>query len=216
MVFEKVRYIAVDGPIGAGKSTLARMLAEDLGASALFETPDENPFLPFFYDNPDQYAFQTQLYFLLSRYKQHKQLASNDYGKGLVVCDYHFAKDLIFAKLNLIEEEYELYQSVFRLLDEKIPKPDLVIALQAGHKVLMERIRKREKDYEDNITDDYVKRVSEAFSEYYFQYTDTPLLVVNTTNLDLVNQKEGYELLKKELVNLIETGKQKHYVTIQD
>ena len=117
MVFDKIAYIAVDGPIGAGKSTLARILAEDLGAKPLLETPDDNPFLPFFYEDPGQYAFQTQLYFLLSRYKQHKQLKSGDFKKGLVVCDYHFAKDLIFARSNLTEEEYDLYLSVYRLLD---------------------------------------------------------------------------------------------------
>lgn len=215
MISSQIRYIAVDGPIGAGKSTLARMLAEDLGAEALFENPDDNPFLPFFYDDPDQYAFQTQLYFLLSRYKQHKLIADQNNSR-LVVCDYHFAKDLIFAKLNLTEEEYDLYQTVFKLLDQKLPKPDVVVALQAGQKVLLDRIRKREKEYEEHIDPDYVQRVSEAYSEYYFQYTDTPLLVVNTTNLDLVNQKQGYELLKQELINLIESGQQKHYVTIAD
>ena len=216
MVFDKIRYIAVDGPIGAGKSTLAHILAEDLGAQSFMETPDENPFLPFFYDDPDQFAFQTQLYFLLSRYKQHKQMADSGNPKKLIVCDYHFAKDLIFAKLNLTEEEYELYQSVYKLLDEKLPKPDVVVALQAGQKVLLDRIRKREKEYEDNINPDYVRRVSEAYSEYYFQYTDTPLLVVNTTNLDLVNQKQGYEILKEELITLLKSGQQKHYVTIAD
>lgn len=123
---------------------------------------------------------------------------------------------MIFAKLNLTEEEYELYQSVYKLLDEKLPKPDVVVALQAGQKVLLDRIRKREKEYEDNINPDYVRRVSEAYSEYYFQYTDTPLLVVNTTNLDLVNQKQGYEILKEELITLLKSGQQKHYVTIAD
>lgn len=215
MNWDDLQYIAVDGPIGAGKSTLARILAEDLGRELLLENPDENPFLPLFYEDAGRFAFQTQLFFLLSRYHQHKNLNQNSDKPAQVVCDYQFAKDLIFAKVNLSAEEYELYWNVFQLLDQKLPKPDVVIFLQAKPQVLMERIGKRNKDYEDQIDPEYVQRISEAYSEYYFQYTATPLLVVNTSNLDLVKQKKGYEMLKHELVNLLESGQQKHYVTIE-
>lgn len=215
MVLKDVHYIAVDGPIGAGKSTLAKLMAEDLRAKPLLEAPDENPFLPYFYEDPEQYAFQTQLYFLLSRYKQHKGLTPEDLNKSTVVCDYHFAKDLIFAQLNLTQEEYDLYLNVFRLLDQNIAKPDVVVFLQAKPEILMKRIAKRNKEYENEIDPNYVMRVLEAYSEYYFQYQDTPLLVVNTSNLDLVKTKEGYEMLKQELIHLIESGQQKHYVTIE-
>jgi deoxyguanosine kinase len=214
MVLDKLHYIAVDGPIGAGKSSLVKILAKDFHARMLCEDPDSNPFLPLFYDDPSRHAFQTQLFFLLSRFQQHKELKQQDLFTQQVVCDYVFAKDLIFAKLNLTEEEFDLYLQVYRSLNQRLPKPDAVIFLQAEPKVLMDRIQMRNKDYEDGIEEDYLFKVSQAYSQYFFQYNEAPLLVVNTSGLDFVHRREDYEMLKKELFYLIKSGHEKHYVTI--
>lgn len=215
MELKDIRYIAVDGPIGAGKSSLARILAMDLGAKPVLENPDANPFLPLFYENPEQYAFQTQLFFLLSRYRQQKELVQPGlFEKQQIVCDYLFAKDLLFAKMNLPEEEYELYLQIYKLLDKKLPKPDVTVFLQAKPEVLTERIGRREKDYESGIDPDYILAVSQNYSEFFFQYTESPLLVVNVSDIDFVHQKMDYQMLKGEIINLIKSGKDRHYVTI--
>ncbi|EKD50538.1 MAG: deoxynucleoside kinase family protein [uncultured bacterium] len=214
MVIERLKYIAVDGPIGVGKTSLANMLAQDLGARAVYENPDENPFIGNFYEDANRYAFQTQLFFLLSRFRQQTELIQQELFEQKVVCDYVFAKDLVFARLNLSDEEFSLYAQVYNLLDQRLPKPDVVIFLQASPDILMKRIRKRCKDYEKQIEPDYIVRVAQAYSQFYFQYTDSPLLVVNTSGLDFVKHEIDYEMLKKELVALISSGKDKHYVTI--
>lgn len=214
MALNDVKYIAVEGPIGVGKSTLARMLAEDYGAKLISEEPDDNPFLPLFYEDPARHAFQTQLFFLLCRFRQQNELKQPGLFEQKVVCDYLFAKDLIFAHLNLTVEEFSLYSQIYNLLDQRLPKPDVVIFLQAKSDILMERLRKRDKDYEKNIDTDYVVKVSQAYSQYFFQYTEAPLLVVNTSGLDIVNHARDYEMLKEELVHLLKSGLEKHYVTI--
>jgi len=214
MVLENINYVAVEGPIGVGKSTLAKMLAEDIKAKGVFESPDANPFLPQFYDDPAPFAFQTQLFFLLSRYRQQTELKQQDLFQQKVVCDYVFAKDLVFAKLNLSDEEFDLYMQIYRLLDQKLPKPDVVIYMQASPEVLLKRTRKRKKEYENEIDEDYIVNVSQAYSQYFFQYNDCPLLVVNTTGLDFVKEQRDYEMLKKQLFYLLKSGKEKHFVTI--
>lgn len=217
MELKDLRYIAVDGPIGAGKSSLARILAMDLGAKPILENPDINPFLSAFYENPEQFAFQTQLFFLVSRYRQQKELVQMGlFEKQQVVCDYLFAKDLLFAQMNLPAEEYELYLQIYRLLDQKLPKPDVVIFLQAQPDVLIKRIKQREKDYEANINPDYVLAVSQNYSQFFFQYTESPLLVVNVSDIDFVQKKIDYQMLKDEIVTLVKSGKDRHYVTIID
>lgn len=217
MELKDLRYIAVDGPIGAGKSSLARILAMDLGAKPILENPDINPFLSAFYENPEQFALQTQLFFLVSRYRQQKELVQMGlFEKQQVVCDYLFAKDLLFAQMNLPAEEYELYLQIYRLLDQKLPKPDVVIFLQAQPDVLIKRIKQREKDYEANINPDYVLAVSQNYSQFFFQYTESPLLVVNVSDIDFVQKKLDYQMLKDELVTLVKSGKDRHYVTIID
>lgn len=211
---DEVRYIAVEGPIGVGKTALARMLAADMKARLVLEEPDENPFLPQFYDDVTQYAFQTQLFFLLSRYRQQLQLKQQDLFQQKIVCDYIFAKDHIFAQLNLTPAEMDLYNQIFRLLDMQLPKPDVVVFLQANAEVLVKRIRKRNKNYEKSIDPDYVRTLSQGYSEYFFSYRDAPLLVVNTSDLDFVGRPEDYATLRKELISLIKSGKPVHYVTI--
>lgn len=216
MGLEKVKYIAVDGPIGAGKSSLAEILATDLGAKLILENPDANPFLPAFYENPEQYAFQTQLFFLLSRYRQQKELKQVELFDQQIVCDYLFAKDLLFAQMNLPDEEFQLYLQIYKLLDQKLPKPDVTVFLQASPDVLLKHVKQRRKDYEIPIDPEYVLNVSQAYSQFFFQYNETPLLVVNVSDIDFVNQKLDYQMLKDEIVSLIDSGKEKHYVTIID
>ncbi len=193
------RYIAIEGPIGVGKTTLAELLAEELGARTLLEDVESNPFLPKFYEDPKKYAFQTQVFFLLSRYQQQRELSQYGLFETSVVSDYLFAKDRIFAYLNLDENELALYEQVYRLIDARVPKPDLVVYLQASSEVLIERIRKRGKYYEQNITPEYLERLVTAYNRYFFYYKETPLLVVNTSAIDFVNNREDREDLIKEI-----------------
>lgn len=211
---ERLRYLAVEGPIGVGKTSLAQMLAEDLKGRVVLEEASENPFLSSFYENPVQYAFQAQVYFLLSRYRQQVLLKQQDLFNEITVCDYLFARDRIFASLTLSPEEMELYLSIYKLLDERIPKPDLVILLQADSDTLVARIKKRKSEFEKGLTPEYVESVAQAYSRHFFEYSETPLMVVNTSGIDFVKNKKDYETLKKELYHMSKGRLQKHYVTI--
>ncbi|MBI2340344.1 MAG: deoxynucleoside kinase [Deltaproteobacteria bacterium] len=211
---EKLRYIAVEGPIGVGKTSLATMLAEDFKARLVLEAPENNPFLSSFYENPERHAFQAQVFFLLSRYRQQVELKQQDLFNQVTVCDYIFAKDQIFASLNLSPEEMDLYNNVYQLLDARLPKPDLVIFLQASADVLLSRVKKRKVLYEKGLRAEYLEAVSQAYSQFFFKYSDAPLLVVNTSGLDFVKNPKDYETLKKELYHMVKGGKEKHYVTI--
>lgn len=209
---EKSRYIAIEGPIGVGKSSLAELLAKELGGRTLLEEVEENAFLPKFYSDPKKYAFQTQLFFLLSRYQQQKEMFQQELFNTSVVSDYFFAKDRIFAYMNLDENELCLYEQVYRLLDTRIPKPDLVIYLQASTNVLLDRIAIRNFEYEKNVKDEYLERLIDAYNRYFFYYSDTPLLVVNTTEIDFVNNPEDLANLVKEIKSM--KGGSQHYIPI--
>jgi deoxyadenosine/deoxycytidine kinase len=193
------RYIVVEGPIGVGKTTFARLLAEEFQARVILEQVDENPFLRRFYEDPEQYAFQAQLFFLLTRYRQQRELAQPELFQQNVVCDYLFAKDHIFAEANLDTDELVLYRQLFGLLDARLPKPDLVVYLQARLDVLVSRLRKRARDYERHITPDYLERIAEAYRNYFFHYEDTPLLVVNCSEIDFVAHSEEFTDLIREI-----------------
>jgi deoxyguanosine kinase len=193
------RYIVVEGPIGVGKTTLARVLAEELAARAVLEQVDDNPFLERFYDDPRPHAFQTQLFFLLSRYRQQCELAQQDLFNQSTVADYLFAKDQIFAQANLDADELALYRQLYALLGSRLPKPDLVVYLQARADVLMERLRKRDRDYERRISPEYVKRIAEAYRDFFFYYDETPLLVVNSSAVDFVAHSEQLDDLMREI-----------------
>lgn len=209
---ENIRYIAIEGPIGVGKSSLVELLARDFNGRTLLEEVDGNPFLPKFYGDIKKFAFQTQLFFLLSRYQQQKEMFQQELFSSTVVSDYLFAKDRIFAYLNLDENELSLYEQVYRLLDTRIPKPDLVIYLQASTEVLLKRIGKRNKDFERGIKEDYLERLVEAYNRYFFYYSDTPLLVVNTTDIDFVNNSEDLAGLVREIRTM--KGGSQHYLPI--
>lgn len=209
---EKSRYIAIEGPIGVGKSSLADFLAKELNGRTLIEEVDSNPFLSNFYSDIKKYAFQTQLFFLLSRYQQQKEMFQQDLFNSTVISDYLFAKDRIFAYLNLDENELGLYEQVYRLLDTRIPKPDLVIYLQASTDVLLRRIGKRNKEYEKNVKEEYLEKLVDAYNRYFFYYSDTPLLVVNTTDIDFVNNPADLTNLVREIKNM--KGGSQHYIPL--
>lgn len=207
---EKARYIAVEGPIGVGKTSLTEFLVAEFKGRVLLEDVDNNPFLNSFYQDRKKFAFQTQLFFLLSRYKQQKDLSQQELFNSTVIADYLFAKDKIFAYLNLDENELSLYEQIYRLLDARIPKPDLVIYLQARPEVLIERIKKRSKAYEANIEEDYIEKLVDTYNKYFFYYTDTPLLVINTSDIDFVSHPEDLANVVKEIRSI--KGGVQHYI----
>jgi deoxyadenosine/deoxycytidine kinase len=189
------RYLAVEGVIGVGKTTLARRLAKSLEASVVLEVVEENPFLARFYDDPEAWAFQTQIFFLLSRYRQHLELSQRDLFAGSIVSDYLFAKDQIFATINLGEDELALYRTIVPLLEARLVKPDLVVYLQATTDVLLQRIQRRGRPFEREISREYLETLSEAYNHFFFHYDETPLLIVNTNEMNLVTDDGDYERL---------------------
>ena len=182
-------YIAIEGPIGVGKTSLANLMSKDLGARLVLEEFDENPFLPDFYKDPERFAFQTQLFFLLQRYRQQQELRQVDMFQKLLVTDYMFVKDRLFASLNLNEKEMQLYDTVANLLERNIIKPDLVIYLQADTDTLMKNIAQRGREMETDITYNYIDALSQVYTEYFFRYQETPLVIINTNNIDFVHNK---------------------------
>jgi len=210
----KLQYIAIEGPIGVGKTSLARLLAEEFNHRLVLEDAENNPFLPAFYKDRSKYAFQTQVFFLLSRYQQQKEMVQQDLFQQGVVSDYIFAKDKIFASLNLSEDEMTLYDSLYNLLDARILKPDLVIFMQASKEVLKERIKKRKISHEKNINTEYLEELAQAYNRFFFTYSDTPLLVVNCSDMDFVENPEDYRNILKEIVHMKKNKLDKHYVSI--
>lgn len=204
------KYIAIDGPIGAGKTTLVKMLSKDLSAEAIFEPAEKNPFLPDFYKDRKLNAFKTQIFFLLNRYQQQLTLKKIT---TPIVCDYTFAKDRVFAKINLSKDEQTLYERIYSLLHAEIPKPDLVIYMQATPDVLLERIKNRGIGYERSITVEYLEELTNAYNDYFFNYTDCPLLVVNASDIDYVKNKTDWENLKKAIVSHNKGIAHYHYVS---
>lgn len=195
----ELRYIAIDGVIGVGKTSLAHLLAERLNGRLVLENPEENPFLDMFYKDPRHYAFQTQLFFLLSRFKQQQELPEPDFFHPLVVADYVFAKDRIFAYINLSEAEIALYEKVMALMEVRIKKPDLVVYLQSSTERLMRNIRGRNRTYEKDISEDYLRTLNEAYNHFFFHYEETPLLIVNATAIDYVGNVEHLDALITEI-----------------
>lgn len=197
----QAKYIAIEGVIGAGKTSLARMLAERLNAGLLLEEVEENPFLPLFYEDPARYAFQNQVFFLLSRFRQQEGLIQADLFRSTVVSDYLFAKDAIFAHLTLNDAETALYDRLASLLMPRAVRPDLVIYLQNNTDRLMQHIRLRGLAYERHISLDYLQKLNEAYNHFFFHYTEAPLLVVNASQIDFVKRETDLD----DLIRAIET-----------
>ena len=208
----KGKYIVVEGPIGVGKTSLARILATEFQARTVFERVEENPFLPKFYKARETYAFQNQTFFLLNRYHQQLELSQLDLFNHNTVADYLFAKDNIFAALTLSTEELKLYQQIYALLTTRVAKPDLVVYLQARPEVLYKRVKKRDKSYERGLTFEYLAEVAQAYNRFFFKYDETPLLVVNTSDIDFVaSSKQLADLIKE--INSMGSGTQ-HYIPL--
>ena len=208
----RAKYIVVEGPIGVGKSSLAKILASEFHARRIFEQVEDNPFLAKFYKSRETYAFQNQTFFLLNRYQQQIELAQQDLFNLNTVADYLFAKDQIFASLTLSAEELNLYQQIYALLNTRVAKPDLVVYLQARPEVLYKRIKKRDKKYERSVTFEYLSEVAQAYNQFFFHYDETPLLVVNTSEIDFVASSEHLADLIKEINNM-GSGTQ-HYIPL--
>jgi len=193
------RYIVIEGPIGVGKTSLTGLLAKEFNARMVVEEPEENPFLKQFYQDRKKYAFQTQLFFLLNRFQQQKEIAQLDLFNQVTVSDYLFAKDRIFASINLDDHELALYTQIYQLLNGQIPTPDLIIFLQAKPEILLHRIRSRGHSYEKEIELDYLKILTEAYNYYFFHYDQSPLLIVDTSEIDFVKRKEDLSQLFREI-----------------
>jgi deoxyguanosine kinase len=193
------QYMAIEGPIGVGKTSLARLLSEEFNARCILETPEENPFLSHFYRDRKKYAFQVQVFFLLTRFQQQQEIAQLDLFNQATISDYLFDKDRIFALLNLDENELALYDKIFQLLEGRTPAPDLVLFLQARPEVLLQRIKSRNIPYEREIDLDYLKRLTEAYNQYFFHYVRSPLLVVNTSEINFVKRREDLDQLLREI-----------------
>jgi deoxyadenosine/deoxycytidine kinase len=194
----KLRHVAIDGPIGVGKTSLVELLARRFHGTKILEDVD-NPFLGDFYKKKTGSAFQTQLFFLLSRYQQQREIAQIDLFTNLVLADYHFPKDKIFACLNLDDSELLIYDKLYSLLADSVPKPDLVLYLQGSLETCMKRIKKRSRSIEKGITPEYLAQLIEAYNYYFYHYEETPLLVVDTNEIDFVNQTADFDDLVAQI-----------------
>ncbi len=205
---EHFRYLVIEGPIGVGKTSLANKLAVDFGSELLLEKAEENPFLASFYQNPRQYALSAQLHFLLQRAQQVQDFRQSDLFHGSYIADFMVDKDRLFAQMTLNQDELALYEQIYTHLTLDAPRPDLVIYLQAPVEVLRERIVRRGIDYEQQIHDEYLLRLSESYTRFFYDYDDSALLTVNTQSVDLINNAEDYQAIL-EKINDIHSGR--HY-----
>lgn len=196
------KYIVIDGPIGVGKTSLTTLLARELNARVIFERAEENPFLTDFYKDPARFRFQTQTFFLMNRFSQQEEFFQPDLFNRVTISDYLFAKDRIFAYLNLSDHELSLYEQIYRLLEPKIVRPDLVIFLQADTDTLLRRIKLRARSFEQEIDRDYIAAVNEAYNQFFFRYSETPLFVINTTDIDFVHRRADLDDLIKQILQM--------------
>jgi len=192
-------FIAIEGVIGAGKTALAQLLAERNNARIILEQFEENPFLPKFYEDKKRYAFQTQLAFLASRFKQQEKMTSRDLFDQFLISDYIFEKDRIFARLNLDDDELALYDNIYGIMTGISAKPDLVIYLQCSVERLMENIEHRGRDYERHIMPDYLQELSDAYNQFFYHYSKAPLMIINASKIDFVNNLNHLAYLEEQI-----------------
>ncbi|HEY9187120.1 MAG TPA: deoxynucleoside kinase [Bacteroidota bacterium] len=196
----EIRYIAIEGVIGVGKTSLATLLSKKLKAKLILEKYENNPFLEKFYEDPERYAFQTQLFFLLNRYQQQQELLQYDLFNNYIVSDYIFEKDKIFAYLNLQDDELKLYEKIVGFIERNIATPDLVVYLQSSLERIIYNIQTRKRSIEANISEEYLRELNEAYNYFFFRYKNAPLLIVNSTEIDFVNNKKDFELLAEAIL----------------
>ena len=196
---DKYRYIVVEGPIGAGKTSLARLLAEKSGSTPLLEDPGANPFLPGFYEDQARYALPTQLFFLFQRIQQIRALSQADLFRRATVADFMLDKDPLFARLTLNDDELSLYQQIYAQMKPQAAVPDLVIYLQASTETLIERVRRRAVNYERAISEDYLLRLAETYARFFYQYNAAPVLIVNSERLNFVDTPADFDLLLQRI-----------------
>ena len=201
---ENVRFTAIEGVIGSGKTSLAKLLADQFHAGTIAEKFEDNPFLEKFYSDPKKYAFHTQLYFLMSRYKQQREIAQIDLFNSRVISDYLFAKDRIFAEVNLSEDEFRLYDKIYALIEHVVPRPDLVIYLQAAPELLFKRIKQRNRSFERDIEYEYIDELCNAYNTFFFHYNASPLLIVDIRGFDFLGNSDDSALLCDEINQLKE------------
>lgn len=192
-------FIAIEGVIGAGKTSLAKLLSERHDARLVLEQFEDNPFLPKFYEDRERYAFPTQMAFLASRFKQQQDMLSKDLFHQMTISDYIFEKDRIFARLNLEDDELALYDSIFDIMTSISAKPDLVIYLQSTVDRLMENIRRRDRDYERNISRSYLEELSEAYNHFFYYYNKSPLMIINTSEIDFVSNEKHLDYIEEQI-----------------
>jgi len=195
VLFDRYHYVVVEGPIGVGKTSLAQRLAEHMDAATMLEKPNENPFLADFYLNPSRYALSTQLFFLFQRSNEVRELSQMDLFHQSTVSDYLLDKDPLFARLNLSEEEFSLYQKIYNTLQLHAPLPDLVIYLQATPDTLVERVRNRGQSYENGIDESYLTRLAQSYSNFFYHYNAAPVLMVNSECLNFAENDDDFNLL---------------------
>lgn len=195
----ELRYISIEGVIGSGKTSLAKRISERLNAKIILEQFDNNPFLEKFYVDRKRFAFQTQMFFLINRFKQQQELHQEDLFAEHIICDYIFEKDRIFAYLNLSKDELNLYESIYPLLARTLRKPDLVIFLQSSADRLLYNIKSRNRKVERAITRSYIEELSEAYNHFFFRYNSTPLLIVNSSDIDFVSNEKDFDELFKQI-----------------
>lgn len=197
--FDHLRYVAIEGVIGVGKTSLASLLIKKIGGQLFLEEFEENPFLEDFYRDPKHFAFQTQLFFLLSRYRQQEKIIQYDLFQDRMLADYMFQKDRIFATINLNEKEFSLYNILATILEKRVVKPDLAIYLRAGTDRLLKNIEIRGREYEKQIKKEYISSLAKYYDEFFWNYEETPLLIINTEKLDFVNNPDHLQKIFKEI-----------------
>lgn len=208
----KYNFITIEGNIGAGKTTLTQILAEHFNAKSIFEEFADNPFLPKFYKSPQQYAFPVELFFMAERYKQLKEMGgTNNLFQQLTISDYLFTKCLLFAKVTLPDEEFRLYQKLFEIINQQLPQPDILIYLHAPVHKLQSNIKKRNRDYEQNISDDYLFNLQETYTNYIKQH-NIKTIFIDVSNADFLNNPKHLQVVLDALNHDIDEGQ--HYYSL--